>query len=177
MMYSNIVFAAIFIGYAIGMAPLVSYHFGAKNNDELRNLYKKSLFLMVVSGFAMASLSEALSYPLVYLFTGYDANLTTLAVRGFRLFSLSFLFMGVNIFGSAFFTALNNGLISALISFLRTLLFQTAAVFLLPLWLGIDGVWLAAPIAEFLACLLTVFFFIGERKRYHYEKPALVEQM
>jgi putative MATE family efflux protein len=173
MMYANIVFAAIFIGYAIGMAPLVSYHYGAKNHEELRNLYRKSLFLMVASGVGMVALSEGLSQSLVSLFTGYDADLTALAVRGFRFFSLSFLFMGINIFGSAFFTALNNGLISALISFLRTLLFQTSAVFLLPLALGVDGVWLAAPIAEALACLLTVSFFLAERRRYHYGKLGL----
>jgi putative MATE family efflux protein len=173
MMYCNIVFAAIFIGYAIGMAPLVSFHYGAKNNGELRNLYQKSLILMGISGLVMASLSEAIAQPLVSLFTGYDADLTTLAVHGFRFFALSFLFMGVNIFGSSFFTALNNGLISALISFLRTLVFQTASVFLLPLWLGIDGVWLAAAIAETLACVLTCSFFFFERNRYHYGKAKV----
>jgi putative MATE family efflux protein len=176
MMYTNLIFAAIAIGYAIGMAPLVSYHYGAQNHGELRNLFKKSLVLMGISGLLMVGLSEAIALPMVSLFTSYDADLTSLAERGFRFFALGFLFMGINIFGSAFFTALNNGLISALISFLRTLVFQTAAVFLLPLCLGIDGVWLASPIAEGLACLLTLSFFIGERKRYHYagkEAPSI----
>jgi putative MATE family efflux protein len=168
MMYTFMIFAAIAIGYAIGVAPPVSYHYGAKNHAELANLFKKSLVLMGISGLLMVGLSEAIALPVVSLFTSYDADLTALAERGFRFFALGFLFMGINIFGSAFFTALNNGLISALISFLRTLVFQTAAVFLLPLWLSTDGVWLAAPIAEALACLLTVSFFIGERKRYHY---------
>ncbi len=168
MMYTNLVFAAIFIGYSIGMAPLVSFHYGAKNNSELANLFKKSVVLMVLSGLAMAGLSEAMARPVVSLFTSYDENLMALAERGFRIFALSFLFMGINIFGSAFFTALNNGLVSALISFLRTLVFQTAAVFLLPLWLGVDGVWLSAVIAEALACIITCVFFFTERKRYHY---------
>jgi putative MATE family efflux protein len=168
LMYANIVFAALFIGYAIGMAPLVSFHYGAKNNGELRNLYRKSLLLMAGSGLLMVAMSEALAHPLVSIFTSYDADLLAMTERGFRFFALGFLMMGFNIFGSAFFTALNNGLVSALISFLRTLVFQTAAVFLLPLWLGLDGVWLAAPIAESLACLLTFLFFLLEKKRYHY---------
>lgn len=174
MMYANIVFAALFIGYAIGMAPLVSFHYGAKNSSELRNLYRKSLFLMVVSGVLMVVLSEALARSLVAIFTSYDADLMAMAERGFRFFALGFLFMGINIFGSAFFTALNNGLISALISFLRTLVFQTAAVFLLPLSFGLDGVWFAAPLAEGLACVLTLIFLFAQRKRYHYggEKEA-----
>lgn len=167
-MYVNFVFSAIFIGYSIGAAPVIGYHYGAQNHAELKNLSRRSLVLVVISGVAMTVLAELLAQPLTHVFVGYDAGLYALTVRGFMLYSISFLVSGVNIFGSAFFTALNNGLVSAAISFLRTLVFQVAAVLLLPLLLGIDGIWLAIVTAELLALAVTLVFFIVKRKQYHY---------
>lgn len=167
-MYVNFVFSAIFIGYSIGAAPVIGYHYGAQNHAELKNLFRRSLVLVVISGVAMTVLAELLAQPLTHVFVGYDAGLYALTVRGFMLYSISFLVSGVNIFGSAFFTALNNGLVSAAISFLRTLVFQVAAVLLLPLLLGIDGIWLAIVTAELLALAVTLVFFIVKRKQYHY---------
>lgn len=167
-MYVNFVFSAIFIGYSIGAAPVIGYHYGAQNHAELKNLFRRSLVLVVISGVAMTVLAELLAQPLTHVFVGYDAGLYALTVRGFMLYSISFLVSGVNIFGSAFFTALNNGLVSAAISFLRTLVFQVAVVLLLPLLLGIDGIWLAIVAAELLALAVTLVFFIVKRKQYYY---------
>ena len=167
-MYVNFVFSAIFIGYSIGAAPVIGYHYGAQNHAELKNLFRRSLVLVVISGVAMTVRAELLAQPLTHVFVGYDAGLYALTVRGFMLYSISFLVSGVNIFGSAFFTALNNGLVSAAISFLRTLVFQVAVVLLLPLLLGIDGIWLAIVAAELLALAVTLVFFIVKRKQYHY---------
>lgn len=167
-MYVNFVFSAIFIGYSIGAAPVIGYHYGAQNHAELKNLFRRSLVLVVISGVAMTALAELLAQPLTHVFVGYDAGLYALTVHGFMLYSISFLVSGVNIFGSAFFTALNNGLVSAAISFLRTLVFQVAVVLLLPLLLGIDGIWLAIVAAEVLALAVTLVFFIVKRKQYHY---------
>ncbi|MBR5471036.1 MAG: MATE family efflux transporter [Oscillibacter sp.] len=168
-MYANFIFVAIFVGYAIGSAPIVGYHFGAGSTDELKNLFRKSLTLMAVCGVMMLALGLWLAPSLSRLFVGYDAELLALTTRGFRLYSLSFLLMGFNIFSSAFFTALSNGPVSAAISFLRTLLFQAAAIFLLPLILpNADGVWLAVVTAEALALIVTGFFFVKLKNRYQY---------
>lgn len=167
-MYVNFIFAAVFLGYSIGCAPLVGYHFGAKNQGELKNLLKKSVLLVAVAQIVMTLVAEVLAPVLAGIFVSYDKDLLEMTIHGFRLFSLSFLFMGMNIFGSAFFTALNNGGISALISFLRTLVFQVAAVLILPLMLGLDGIWLAIVVAEVLALFVTVGLVIGYRKRYQY---------
>ena len=168
-MYANFIFVAIFVGYAIGSAPVVGYHFGAGNTEELKNLLRKSLILMTLFGTVMLALGVSLAGPLSRIFVGYDAELLALTTRGFRLYSLSFLLMGFNIFASSFFTALSNGPVSAAISFLRTLLFQAAAIFLLPLVLPeADGVWLAVSTAEALALLVTVFFFVKLRGKYQY---------
>ena len=168
-MYANFIFVAIFVGYAIGSAPVVGFHFGAGNTDELKSLFRKSLTLMTVCGVVMLVLGVSLAPPLSRIFVGYDPELLALTTRGFRLYSLSFLLMGFNIFASSFFTALSNGPVSAAISFLRTLLFQAAAIFLLPLVLPeADGVWLAVSTAEALALLVTVFFFVKLRGKYQY---------
>ena len=168
-MYANFIFVAIFVGYAIGSAPIVGYHFGAGSTDELKNLFRKSLTLMAVCGVVMLALGLWLAPTLSRLFVGYDADLLSLTTRGFRLYSLSFLLMGFNIFGSAFFTALSNGPVSAAISFLRTLVFQAAAIFLLPLLLpDADGVWLAVVTAEALALVVTGYFFVKLKNRYQY---------
>lgn len=167
-MYVNFIFMAIFLGYSIGSAPIVGYHYGAQNHAELKNLFKKSLTLVVGAGLVLTAVAELFSGVLVGIFVRYDPELYAMTTHGFRLYALAFLMMGVNVWGSAFFTALNNGAVSAAISFLRTLVFQIAAVLLLPLLLGINGIWLAVVVAEGLALLVTIAFFAAQRKRYHY---------
>lgn len=167
-MYVNFIFMAVYLGYSIGSSPIVSYHYGAGNENELQNLFRKGWILMGGGGILLTLLAELLNQPLVKIFAGYDAELSALTSHGFRLYAFAFLLMGINIWGSAFFTALNNGAVSAAISFLRSLIFQIAAVFLLPLILGIDGIWLAIVAAELMAVLLTVCFFAAKRKQYHY---------
>ena len=168
LMYVNLVFLAAFIGYSVGAAPIISYHFGAGHRSELSSLLKKSLRIIFFFSVSMLALSQILAKPLSQIFVGYDPSLLTLTLRGFQLFSFSFLFAGAAIFGSAFFTALNNGLVSALISFLRTLLFQVAAVLIFPLIWQIDGIWLSVAAAEFLAAVVTTLFILAMRKKYHY---------
>ena len=138
------------------------------NYDELKGLLKKSFSIIGIFSLCMLVLAEILAYPLANLFVGYDAELINLTIRGFRIFSFSFLFAGTSIYGSSFFTALNNGLISALISFLRTLVFQIAAVLILPAFLGIDGIWISIVAAEIMSMIITIIFIIKMRKRYHY---------
>ena len=167
-MYVNFVFLAVFIGYSIGSAPIVSYHYGAENVEELRGLLRKSVLLTALAGVAMAALSEVVARPLTAVFVGYDPELLELTCRGFQLYAISFLFAGFNIFGSAFFTALGDGLTSALISFLRTLLFQVASVLLLPLALGTDGIWLSVAVAELAALLVTAGLLAVNRSKYQY---------
>lgn len=167
-MYVNFIFMAAFLGYSIGSAPIVSYHYGAQNHSELQNMFRKSLRLMVASGLAMTLLAEFLTVPLVTIFASYDAELFAMTCRGFRLYSASFLMMGLNVWGSSFFTSLNNGAVSAAISFLRTFLFQVITVLLLPLILGLDGIWLAVVTAESAALVVTILFLVTQRTRYHY---------
>ena len=168
MMYVSMIFSAAFIGYSIGTAPVIGYHHGAQNHGELHGLLRKSLVMVGSFGIGMVLAAEALASPLAQLFVGYDPALMELTVYGFRIFSLSFVFMGFAIFGSGFFTALNDGLTSALISFLRTMVFQVAAVLLLPLVLGIDGVWFSIVAAECMAMALCALFLVRKRQRYHY---------
>ena len=169
LMYVNFIYVAIFLGYSIGVAPVVGYHYGAKNHDELKNLFKKSLILMAVAGVALTALAEALAAPLSKLFVGYDAELYELTKHAFYVYSLCFVFTGVNIFGSGFFTALSNGKVSAIISFLRTVVFQVAAVLLLPQIIGgVGGVWWSVAVAEVLSFAVTVFCFLRYRKKYDY---------
>ena len=168
MMYVNFIFISAFIGYSIGTAPIVSYHFGASNRSELKNLLKKSSVIISLGAILMLFLALILAKPLSELFVGYDEALYDLTLRGFRIFSLSFLFSGFAIFGSGFFTALNDGVTSAVISFLRTLVFQTLAVMLLPLAFDIDGIWHSINISEFMAVLVTTVFIFAKRKKYGY---------
>lgn len=167
-MYVFFIFVAIFIGYSMGCAPLIGYHYGAGNHKELKNLLTKSLILMGILGLFLTALAEVLAAPLSKLFVGYDPELYTLTCHAFRLYAFSFLVTGFNIYGSAFFTALNNGGISATISFLRTLLFQVAMIYILPIFLDLDGIWLAVTVAECLTLVITVIFFVTQRKNYHY---------
>lgn len=168
MMYVSMIFAAAFIGYSIGTAPVIGYHDGAQNYNELKGLLRKSLIIIGIFAVSMVVAAELLAGPLAHIFVGYDAELMQLTISGFRIFSISFLFMGFAIFGSGFFTALNDGLTSALISFLRTMVFQMAAILILPAIWGIDGIWLSIIAAELMAVVLTVLFLVGKRKRYHY---------
>lgn len=167
-MYVNFIFLAIFIGYAIGSAPVVSYHYGAEHSDELHSLLVKSIILTEVVGVAMAVLALLAAGPLAKIFVGYDQELYELTVQGFHLYAISYLLCGLNIFGSSFFTALNNGLASAVISFLRTLVFQCAAVLILPIFLEVNGIWLAITVAEALALLVTAVLLVKYRKVYRY---------
>ncbi|MBQ1210616.1 MAG: MATE family efflux transporter [Clostridia bacterium] len=168
MMYVSFIFCAVFIGYSIGTAPIVSYHYGAQNHAELRGLLRQSLLLIGVGSVGMVMVAELLSAPLSRLFVGYDAALLALTVSGFRYFALCFFFMGFAIYGSGFFTALNDGLTSAIISFLRTMVFQVAAVLLLPLLWGIDGVWISIIVAELMAAVFSFLFLILKKKKYRY---------
>lgn len=168
LMYVSLVFQAVFIGYSVGAAPIVGYHYGAQNTLELKNVLKKSLVLLGIFAVAMFGASYLLARPLSFVFTGYDEELLALTVRAFSLFAFSFLFSGYVIFGSSFFTALNNGLVSAAISFLRTMVFQVAAVLIFPLFWKVDGIWLSITAAEALALGVTVIFLCMEKKRYGY---------
>lgn len=168
LMYVSMIFMAIFIGYSTGVAPVVSFHFGADGREELRSLYRKSIVIILSASAAMLGLAEALARPLSAVFVGYDPDLFRITVGAFGIYSFSFLFSGIAIFGSAFFTALNDGLTSALISFLRTLVFQVAAVLIFPLIWGIDGIWLSIVAAEVMAAVVTLAFLGGKRRRFHY---------
>lgn len=167
-MYVNFFFVAVFIGYSIGTAPIVSFHYGAGNQKELRGIFSKSNVLMVGCGLAMVLLALGLSGPLAHMFVGYDVALMELTRHGFAIYSLSFAVMGMNIYGSAFFTALGDGLVSALISFLRTLVFQLASVLVLPVFFKADGIWMAVVISEVLALSVTVMLLFKKRSTYHY---------
>lgn len=168
LMYVQFIFISIYIGYSIGCAPVVSYHYGAQNHGELKNLLGKSVLLMGITGVALTALAMALADPLARLFVGYDAELFALTSHAFRLFAWSFLLAGFNIFASGFFTALNNGGVSAAISFLRTLVFQSASVLILPVFFGVDGIWWAITVAEVFAFLISVLFLLAKRGKYHY---------
>ena len=168
LMYVQFIFVAIFIGYSIGCAPVVSYHYGARNHPELKSLLRKSVLLMAIGGVMLSALARLLAAPLSHLFVGYDTDLCALTTHAFTLFSWSFLLVGFNIFTSGFFTALNNGAISAAISFLRTLVFQSGAVLLLPLLLDVDGIWWAITAAECFAFLISAIFLVAKRNKYHY---------
>nr|WP_300833792.1 MATE family efflux transporter [uncultured Acetatifactor sp.] len=168
LMYVNMIFLAAFIGYSVGVAPVIGYHYGAGNHGELKGLLKKSLVLIGIFSVGMVALAEGLARPLALIFVGYDPELLDMTLRGFLVYSFSFLFAGLAIYGSSFFTALGNGLVSALISFLRTMVFQVAAVLIFPLIWGLDGIWFSIVAAELVAALVTVAFLAGKRKKYHY---------
>lgn len=168
LMYVSLVFQAVFIGYAVGTAPVIGYHYGAQNHEELRGLRRRSTVVVAVFAGCMFAAAQLLGKPLSLLFVGYDAGLLELTARAFTIFSFCFLFSGFAIFGSSFFTALNNGLVSAAISFLRTLVFQVAAVLIFPLIWEVDGIWLSIVAAEALAVAVTAAFLWGMRKKYQY---------
>lgn len=167
-MYVNFIFVAIFIGYAIGTAPIIGFHYGAGNESELKSIFKKSMNLNLIAGIVLAVVGLCFSRVLAELFVGYDPELCEMTVKGFRIYTISFLFCGFNIFGSSLFTALSNGLVSAVISFLRTLLFQVAAILIMPLIWGLDGIWYSVAVAEVVALVLTMVFVIKLKDKYRY---------
>ena len=172
LMYVNFIFISVFIGYVVAVAPIVSYNFGAQNHKELKNVFKKSIVIIGIMSLAMFLVSELLSVPMASIFVRYDEMTRLETVRAFLIYSFSFLFAGFAIFGSSFFTALNNGPISALISFMRTLVFQVAGVLILPLFFPnntkVVAIWLSVVVAEFLAVIITFIFIVAKRKKYHY---------
>lgn len=168
LMYVNFIFISVFIGYSVGVAPVISYHFGAKNEGEVKSLIKKSLTVIAIFSAAMFALSRILAHPLSSIFVSYDKELFEMTVGAFMIFSFSFLFSGLAIFSSSFFTALNDGLTSAVISFLRTLVFESGAVLILPLLLKLDGIWLSGVVAECAAAIIGALFILLKRKKYNY---------
>ena len=168
LMYVNMIFLAVFIGYSVGVAPVIGYHYGAENHGELKSLLGKSLKITFIFSVVMFLLSELLGKPLALIFVGYNDALVDMTVHAFAIYSFSFLFAGFAIFGSSFFTALNNGLVSALISFLRTLVFQVAAVLIFPIFWELDGIWLSIVAAEVMAVIVTTVFVFAMRKKYRY---------
>ena len=168
LMYVSMIFQAVFIGYSVGAAPVISYNYGAQNCEELKSLRRKSMLLIGIFSVAMLAAGQLLARPLSMLFVGYDDALMDMTVHAFTIFSFSFLLSGFSIWGASFFTALNNGLVSALISFLRTFLFQCAAVLIFPFFWGLDGIWYAVVAAELLAAVMTSLFLLGKQKKYRY---------
>ncbi len=168
LMYVSFIFVGCFVGYSVGTAPIIGFHFGAQHRQELNSLLKKSLIIFGIGSLIMVGLSEALAFPLAFTFCWYDRGLLELTEHAFRIFSISFLFAGFPIFASSFFTALNNGVVSALISFMRTLVFQIAAVFLLPIIIGVDGIWWSLIVSEVLAMVVSSIFLVANRKKYGY---------
>lgn len=168
LMYVNMIFLAAFIGYSVGTSPVIGYHYGANNQTELKSLLKKSGSIICAFAICMFMFAEVLANPLAGIFVGYDETLMDMTINAFRIFSFSFLCAGFSIFGSAFFTALNNGLISALISFLRTLVFQVIAVLVLPIFFGLNGIWFSIVTAEIISVIVTLAFIFGKRKKYGY---------
>ena len=168
LLYVQFIFIAISIGYSIGVSPIVSYHYGAENTAEMKSLLRKSITLTLTVGVALTALAIAAAGPFAYIFVGFDDSLFALTKHAFRLFSFSFLLAGFNIFCSGFFTALGNGGISALISFLRVLVFQASSVIVLPLILDIDGIWWAITVSEVMAAIISAVFLLAKRQRYHY---------
>lgn len=167
LMYVNMIFQAVFIGYSVGTAPVIGYNYGAGNHNELKGLLKKSLIIISTTAVFMLVSSELLAKPLSLIFVGYDQGLLEITLHAFRIYSFVFLFAGFTIFSSSFFTALNNGIVSAAISFVRTLIFQIAAVIILPLIWGLNGIWLSTVTAEIMSIFVSVFFLVVERKKYN----------
>ncbi|MBD5132710.1 MAG: MATE family efflux transporter [Clostridiales bacterium] len=167
-MYVSFIYIGCYFGFSVGTTPIIGYNYGAQNHEELKNVFKKSLLFYGIAAVVLTGLAEALARPFAYIFVGYDSELLDLAVIALRIYSISFLISGFGIYASAFFTALNNGVISALISLSRTLVFQIGAIFVMPLIFRINGIWSATIVAEGLSLILAVSLLIGFRKKYNY---------
>lgn len=168
LMYVSMIFVAVFFGFSVGTAPVIGFHFGAQNHGELKSLLRKSLTVISVFSVCMFALALGLAKPLSLLFVGYDETLMEMTLHAFFIFSFSFFFSGFAIYGSSFFTALNDGITSAIISFLRTLVFQIAAVLIFPLIWKLDGIWISIVAAEAMAVVVSAAFLVAKRKKYHY---------
>lgn len=167
-MYVNFIFLAVFIGYSTGVAPINSYHYGAGNKKELNNILKRSSVIIAIVAVAMFGISEFLATPLASIFVGYDKELLAMTTHAFRIYGVAFLFSGFSIFGSSFFTALNDGLTSAIIAFMRTLIFQCSSVLIMPIFFGLDGIWCSVIVAESLSVMVTIFFLAKKNKKFGY---------
>ena len=168
LMYVQFIFIAVFFGYSIGTAPIVGFNFGAQRHSELKNMLRKSMLIMISSGVFMMALAQLLASTLARIFVGYDPELMEMTKHAFSLVSFSFILAGVNIYISSFFTALNNGVISAVVSFLRTLVFQASSVLILPIFFELDGIWAAITVAELCAAAISIFLLFANRKKYNY---------
>lgn len=167
-MYVGFIFSGTYLGYSVGIAPVIGYHYGAKNIDELKSIYKKSHKILLITGIVMTLLAELLAPILAGIFVSYDQELLNMTINAIRLFSISYIISWFNIFASSFFTALNDGFVSALISFLRTLVFQIIMIFLIPSLLGLNGIWISVVFAELLAFIVSIACYILNRKKYQY---------
>jgi len=167
-MYLSSVFSATFLGYGTGVAPIIAYNYGAKNNKEQKNIFKKSIIMICVFGVLLTLLAEITAVPLSKIFVNYDINVLNMSVNGFRIYAISLLFMGINLFASSFFTALNNGVVSGLISFIRTFIMQIGTVMIIPIFLGLNGIWISTVVAEILTMIISIIFIINNRKKYQY---------
>lgn len=167
-MYLSFVFMAIFIGYSIGVAPITGYNYGAENYNELKNVLRKSLFIIGITSIAMFTITELFATPLSSIFTHGNEEFLKLTSNGMKLYGFTFLISGLNIFASSFFTSLNDGLISAIISISRTLVFQLLTILILPNLLGINGIWLSVVVAEILSLIVTIICFLTNQKKYKY---------
>ena len=167
-MYVGFIFIGTYLGYSTGTAPIIGYHYGAGNTDELKNLLKKSIKLIGITSLIMTIIAEITSKLLASIFVSYDIELLEMTTNAIKIFSITYLISGFNIFSSSFFTALNNGLVSAVISFLRTLVFQIAMIFILPAIWGVNGIWIAVSISEILALIVSTIFLIINREKYQY---------
>ena len=165
--YVNFVFVAVMIGFSVGIAPVIAFHYGAQNHQELRSLLKKCMTIIMISSMSMFLLAEVLSVPVITIMTDHE-SLYQLTLHGFRVFAISFIFMGINVFTSSFFTALCNGKISAAVAFLRTIVLEAGMILFLPIFLEIDGIWLAVPVAEVCTAAISLLILFLCRKRYHY---------
>ena len=167
-MYVGFIYVGIYLGYSIGVSPIIGFHYGAGNKKELKSLYSKSMTLLLIISIVLTLLAQILAGPLSNIFVGYDKDLLEITIRALRLYSLSYLICWFNIFVSAFFTSLNNGVISAIVSFLRTFVFQLIMIFVMPLLFDVDGLWLAAFASEVIALLLSGYFIVKNKKKYGY---------
>lgn len=168
LMYISMIVTSIFNGYSSGIVPVIGYHYGACNHDELKSLLKKSVIVVGLFSTSIFTLSELLAYPIAKVYVGYDEELMRITTQGFFVYSFAFLFMGMSVFASSFFTALNNGTVSAMVAFLRTLVFETTAIILLPIVFGVDGIWGSIVLAELMAAVVGAGFIYRMRRRYCY---------
>lgn len=167
-MYLSFVFTATFLGYSQGVAPIVGYNYGANNNKEQKNIFKKSIILICIFGTLLTILAEIVAVPFSKIFVSYDKTLLDMTVNGFRIYAFSLLFMGINLFASSFFTALNDGIVSGIISFMRTFVMQIGTVLIIPIFLGLNGIWISTIVAEILAIIISIIFFIRKKEKYKY---------